>query len=123
MYTADKRIYLNGPIADPHSQVVAEDDPSAAVLLVAEGGTLTDEVAARFGLEGSQAQANQQAQDAQAPAAGAVLSSQSIQPAEANSPVGGDTAGTGGSSIQGLQQPGETVTPLNVSPPPKGKAK
>lgn len=45
MYISPKRLYLN---ADRTKAV--EDGPEADTLLVAAGGQLTDEVAARYGL-------------------------------------------------------------------------
>lgn len=51
MYKSDKRLYTT---AD-RSRVVDEDDPEAAVLLVAEGGEISDEEAARLGLTGKRA--------------------------------------------------------------------
>lgn len=51
MYTSDKRIYV-----DDADNIVNEDDPKAARLLVAEGGTLSEEEATRYGLTGSKEQ-------------------------------------------------------------------
>jgi hypothetical protein len=48
MYKSEKRLYVT---AD-RSRVVEEDDPQAAMLLVAEGGEIQDEEAARLGLTG-----------------------------------------------------------------------
>jgi hypothetical protein len=47
-YVSDKRIYVNRELTD----IVPEDHPDGALLLVPEGGTLTDEDAARWGLSG-----------------------------------------------------------------------
>jgi hypothetical protein len=44
-YTADRRLYL-----DKGGNVVEADSPDRATLLVAEGGTLSTEDAARYGL-------------------------------------------------------------------------
>jgi hypothetical protein len=44
-YTADRRLYL-----DRDGNVVEADSPDRATLLVAEGGTLSTEDAARYGL-------------------------------------------------------------------------
>jgi hypothetical protein len=44
-YTSDKRLYLT-----EDGQVVEEGDPRAAILLVGEGGQLSDEDARRYGL-------------------------------------------------------------------------
>lgn len=46
VYTSDKALYVN---ADK-SRVVPGDSPEAAFLLVGEGGQLSDEDAAKYGL-------------------------------------------------------------------------
>ncbi len=46
VYTSDKRLYVN---AD-RSKIVSEDSPDAAYLLVAEGGELPDDEAAKYKL-------------------------------------------------------------------------
>lgn len=48
-YTAEERIYVDRD----YTQVVPEDNPDGAILLVPKGGTLTDEDAARWGLAGT----------------------------------------------------------------------
>lgn len=48
-FTAQERIYCDREF----SQIVPEDHPDGAVLLLPEGGTMTDEDAARWGLAGS----------------------------------------------------------------------
>lgn len=48
-YTSDRRLYLN---ADG-TKVVEHDDPEAAILLVGEGGELSDADAAKYGLGGT----------------------------------------------------------------------
>jgi hypothetical protein len=62
-YTSDKRLYLTSD-----GQVVEEGDERAATLLVGEGGQLSDEQAAQYGLTGKQAvpQAESKPQRAQA---------------------------------------------------------
>lgn len=47
MYYSDKAVY-----ADANGKVVAGDSPDAAFLVVAAGGTITDEQAAKYGLTG-----------------------------------------------------------------------
>lgn len=47
MFTSDKRLMLT-----EDNQVVKDGDPKAVKLLVAEGGTLSDEDAAKYGLSG-----------------------------------------------------------------------
>ena len=49
-YTSDKRLYLTR-----EGEVVGEGDERAATLLVGEGGQLSDEQAAKYGLTGKQA--------------------------------------------------------------------
>jgi hypothetical protein len=45
MYTSDVNVY-----ADSEGNIVSEDSPDAATLVVAAGGTITDEEAAKYGL-------------------------------------------------------------------------
>jgi cell division septation protein DedD len=45
-YTSDKRLYLNRD----QTAIVPEDSAEAASLLVAEGGQISDELAAKYGL-------------------------------------------------------------------------
>jgi hypothetical protein len=45
VYTAEENIY-----ADSEGNIVPEDSPEAATLVVAAGGTITDEEAAKYGL-------------------------------------------------------------------------
>jgi hypothetical protein len=45
MYTSETAIY-----ADSEGNVVPEDSPDAAIMVVAAGGTITDEEAAKYGL-------------------------------------------------------------------------
>ena len=45
MYTSEVAVY-----ADSEGNVVPEDSPDAATLVVAAGGTITDEEAAKYGL-------------------------------------------------------------------------
>lgn len=47
VYVSDKRLHVNSD----KSKVVPEDHPDAAYLLVAEGGELSDEEAAKYGLD------------------------------------------------------------------------
>lgn len=47
-YTSDKRLYLTR-----EGEVVEEGDERAATLLVGEGGQLSDEQAAKYGLTGA----------------------------------------------------------------------
>lgn len=51
MYRSDKRLYTT---ADG-SRIVPEDSVDAAVLLVAEGGEIPDELAEKYGLTGEKA--------------------------------------------------------------------
>lgn len=48
-FVAEERIYVDREF----TQVVPEDNPDGAILLVPKGGTLTDEDAARWGLAGT----------------------------------------------------------------------
>jgi hypothetical protein len=45
MYTSETAVYANSD-----GEVVPEDSPDAAYLVVAAGGTITDEEAAKYGL-------------------------------------------------------------------------
>lgn len=51
VYTSDKRLHVNSD----RSKIVAEDDPDVGYLLVAEGGELSDDEAAKYGLGTSKA--------------------------------------------------------------------
>lgn len=49
VFVADRRYFVN----HAHTELVEEDNPDGAQLLVAEGGVLTDEDAAAWGLGGA----------------------------------------------------------------------
>jgi hypothetical protein len=63
MYESPKRLY----VTMDRSRVVDESDPEAAYLLVAEGGSLTEEEARQYGLMGGDAP-TPEAPEAEAPA-------------------------------------------------------
>jgi hypothetical protein len=52
MYTSDRRLWITND-----GKLVEEGDPRAALLLVGEGGQLSDEDAERYGLTGTKAKA------------------------------------------------------------------
>jgi hypothetical protein len=54
-YTSDKRLYLD------QDGNVSEEPPASGTLLVGEGGELTDEDAAKYGLTGGGAKAQRAA--------------------------------------------------------------
>lgn len=58
MYTSDRRLYL----AADGETVVEEGDPRAATLLVGEGGQLSVEDAARYGLTNTRKQSGEKAE-------------------------------------------------------------
>lgn len=62
-YTADRRLYL-----DKEGNLVEADDPKKNELLVAEGGTLSAEDAAKYGLTGEKAAKGPEENKAASPA-------------------------------------------------------
>ena len=79
MYTSETAIY-----ADSEGNIVPEDSPDAATLVVAAGGTITDEEAAKYGLtdEGAASEEGEASKVADRPTAASDETAPTARPAE-----------------------------------------
>lgn len=122
VFVADKRYYVN----HAHTEIVDEDNPGGAQLLVAEGGILTDEDAAAWGLGDAaptsgvkpspeQAQANvQRGAKAQTGSKNKAQSSPDATKAEESTPFSeaSFSAGQPQNAVSGADAPAPDIQPV-----------